>query len=296
MGFPNFKIIDADGFKGGIWCLWSDKFSHVEVRESTNQFIYIHFTGVRGQVWEMTFVYGSPNIVLRRSLWRDLMSLSRSVHVPWCLGGDFNATLASDERCSWRSTRGSDREFCSFVDDAGLHDLGFVGPPFTWKRTGVESRNGSSLGYNFLARDLSDARRNILIGRLNGITRTESRFGLSMELEELQRSLWQQLEEVLTQESLIWAQKSRSEWVVDGDRNTRYFHARANGRRKRNYIGALKGSDEVWVYELDLIKEMMVSDLSTVFKEEQSRRSPLCYTVSFPDIDPADMNRQAQFG
>ncbi|KAI9124130.1 hypothetical protein K1719_005430 [Acacia pycnantha] len=51
-------------------------------------------------------------------------------------GGDFNATLASDERCSWRSTRGSDREFCSFVDDAGLHDLGFVGPPFTWKRIG----------------------------------------------------------------------------------------------------------------------------------------------------------------
>ncbi|KAI9072621.1 hypothetical protein K1719_045417 [Acacia pycnantha] len=136
MGFTNFKIIDADGFKGGIWCLWSDKFSHVEVRESTNQFVHIRFTGHLGQAWEMMFVYGSPNIVLRRTLWRDLMSLRRSVHVPWCLGGDFNATLASDERCSWRSTRGSDREFYSFVDDADLHDLGFVGPPFTWKRTG----------------------------------------------------------------------------------------------------------------------------------------------------------------
>ncbi|KAI9120457.1 hypothetical protein K1719_007490 [Acacia pycnantha] len=104
MGFPNFKIIDADGFKGGIWCLWSDKFRHVEVRGSTNQFMHIRFTGQLGQVWEMTFVYGSPNIVLRRTLWRDLMNLRRAVHVPWCLGGDFNATLASEERCSWRST------------------------------------------------------------------------------------------------------------------------------------------------------------------------------------------------
>ncbi|KAI9111950.1 hypothetical protein K1719_017640 [Acacia pycnantha] len=61
-------------------------------------------------------------------------------------GGDFNATLASEERCSWRSTRGSDREFCSFVNDADLHDLGFVGPPFTWKRIGVESRLDRVLG------------------------------------------------------------------------------------------------------------------------------------------------------
>ncbi|KAI9082389.1 hypothetical protein K1719_035812 [Acacia pycnantha] len=42
--------------------------------------------------------------------------------------------------------RGSDREFCGFVNDADLHDLGFVGPPFTWKRTGVESRLDRVLG------------------------------------------------------------------------------------------------------------------------------------------------------
>ena len=70
----------------------------------------------------------------------------------------------------------------------------------------------------------TNARKRKLLSRLNGITRTEPRFGLNSKLEELQRSLWQEMEAVLIQESLIWAQKSRSEWMVDGYRNTRYFH------------------------------------------------------------------------
>ncbi|KAK4281973.1 hypothetical protein QN277_013410 [Acacia crassicarpa] len=96
MGFPHFKIVDADGFKGGIWCLWSDRYRHVEVLESTNQYVHVQFTSQRLQVWEMSFVYGSPHIVLRRSLWRDLLRLALSIQAPWCVGGDFNATLAND--------------------------------------------------------------------------------------------------------------------------------------------------------------------------------------------------------
>ncbi|KAK4254233.1 hypothetical protein QN277_009640 [Acacia crassicarpa] len=146
LGFPYFKIVDADGYKGGIWCLWSEKFRRVEVLETTNQYVHVRYTSQLMQVWEMTFVYGSPNIVLRRALWHDLLNLRPSVHIPWCLGGDFNAMLATDERCSWKDTRGSNREFCRFVEDTVLDDLGFVGPPFTWKRTGMECRLDRVLG------------------------------------------------------------------------------------------------------------------------------------------------------
>ncbi|KAI9116654.1 hypothetical protein K1719_012312 [Acacia pycnantha] len=312
----------------------------------------------------MTLVYGSLNIVQRRELWQDLKQISRSTNVPWCVGGDMNATLSTDERYSWRSSRGPDRDFCRFVEEVALNDLGFIGPPFTWRRTGVASRLDQVLGssswleifpnaavkhlnwyksdhrplllqldgfrwkqrgerpFRFLAawvlnerfspfvseswrNDLAwgvnvdqfttacekwngqvfghtTARKRQLLRRLNGITRTEERFGLTRELEDLQKSLWQQLDEVLVQESLIWAQKARSEWLVDGDRNTRFFHSRANGRRKRNFIGALKGEDEAWVYDCDRIKEMVVSHFSTVFREEQARRPTLCCSVSFP--------------
>ncbi|KAI9113036.1 hypothetical protein K1719_015968 [Acacia pycnantha] len=149
MGFSNVKIVDADGFKGGIWCLWSDKFRQVDVLSSTNQFVHVRITNHLLQTWEMTLVYGSPNIVKRRViLWRDLMQLSLFVHVPWCLGGDINAILATDKRSSWGSSRCPDREFCKFVEDVALNDLGFIGPPFTWKRTGVASRLDRVLGSN----------------------------------------------------------------------------------------------------------------------------------------------------
>ncbi|KAK4270478.1 hypothetical protein QN277_023510 [Acacia crassicarpa] len=376
LGFPNYKIVDASGFRGGIWCLWSEKFLQVEVLECSNQYIHVRITNHVLQVWEMTFVYGSPNISQRRALWRELKQLNPSVRGPWCLGGDFNATLESNERHSQAANRGPDKEFCKFVEDAALNDLGFIGPPFTWQRTGVETRLDRVLGtttwqeafpnavvkhlnwyksdhrplllqvdgglpklqvnrpFRFLAawvlderfspfvsenwqKDLpwtenilqftaacskwngqvfgfTNARKRKLLRRLNGITRTEARFGLTLKLEELQRSLWKELDEVLVQESLIWAQKSRSQWTVDGDRNTRYFHSRANGRRKRNFIGALKGNDDVWIYDGDQIKNMTVSFFSSLFREEQERRPLLSCTVTYPGIDPEELNSLAR--
>ncbi|KAI9107235.1 hypothetical protein K1719_021844 [Acacia pycnantha] len=113
--------------------------------------------------------------------------------------------------------RGSDREFCSFVNDADLHDLGFlegcammtrVDAPFRFLAawvlderfssfvSGTECRLG--LGerilinlpwprkqWNMQVFGHTNNRKRQLLARLNGITRTESRFGLSMELEEL---------------------------------------------------------------------------------------------------------------
>ncbi|KAK8302677.1 hypothetical protein V6Z11_D04G102000 [Gossypium hirsutum] len=33
-----------------------------------------------------------------------------------------------------------------------------------------------------------------------------------------------------------WAQRDRIQWLKEGDRNTRYFHVRATGRKKKNSI------------------------------------------------------------
>ncbi|KAI9081744.1 hypothetical protein K1719_036292 [Acacia pycnantha] len=208
LGFPNFTIIDAVGFKGGIWCLWSDKFREVEVVRSSNQYVHVRTTNHFRQLWEMTLVYGSPNIVQRRELWQDLKQISRSTNVPWCVGGDMSTTLSTDERYSWRSSRGPDRDLCRFVEEVALNDLGFIGPPFTWRRTGVATgwvQVEAAWGETIQVFGHTTARKRQLLRRLNGITRTDERFGLTRELEDLQKSLWQQLDEVLVQESLIWA-------------------------------------------------------------------------------------------
>ncbi|XP_042950313.1 uncharacterized protein LOC122282426 [Carya illinoinensis] len=56
--------------------------------------------------------------------------------------------------------------------------------------------------------------------------------GLSQAINKVQ--LWLEREEVM------WRQRSRIQWLKEGDQNTRFFHSSASMRRKRNTIQGLK--------------------------------------------------------
>ncbi|KAG8485709.1 hypothetical protein CXB51_019034 [Gossypium anomalum] len=47
-------------------------------------------------------------------------------------------------------------------------------------------------------------------------------------------------------EEKYWALRARSQWLKEGDRNTRYFHIRASGSRKKNSIERLKDEHGEW--------------------------------------------------
>ncbi|KAK8356484.1 hypothetical protein V6Z12_A05G356700 [Gossypium hirsutum] len=55
------------------------------------------------------------------------------------------------------------------------------------------------------------------------------------------------LDFLYAREESYWAQRSRSKWLREGDRNTRYFHSKATGRLKKNFIEKLKDMDGNWV-------------------------------------------------
>ena len=58
-------------------------------------------------------------------------------------------------------------------------------------------------------------------------------------------------------EELMWRQWSRLEWLSAGDKNTRFFHMRANMRRKKNMIKALASSLGVSVTDPAELKKMV---------------------------------------
>ena len=50
-----------------------------------------------------------------------------------------------------------------------------------------------------------------------------------------------------SREECMWKQRARNTWLKEGDRNTAYFHCRANQRNKRNLILGLEDDNGVWV-------------------------------------------------
>ncbi|KAK1678465.1 hypothetical protein QYE76_039313 [Lolium multiflorum] len=64
--------------------------------------------------------------------------------------------------------------------------------------------------------------------------------GLDEEGWALRYHLEDQLIQIFSDEEEYWRQRGRLRWTLQGDANTKYFHAVANGRRRRCHISSLK--------------------------------------------------------
>ncbi|KAE8714290.1 hypothetical protein F3Y22_tig00110198pilonHSYRG00127 [Hibiscus syriacus] len=80
----------------------------------------------------------------------------------------------------------------------------------------------------------------------------------SDRLLELDRQLKRELDEVLRYGESLWFQESRSKWIVQGDKNTKIFHASTMQRRRTNTITSLKTQDGIWCTDQQKLKDMAV--------------------------------------
>ncbi|XP_061339467.1 uncharacterized protein LOC133286127 [Gastrolobium bilobum] len=66
-------------------------------------------------------------------------------------------------------------------------------------------------------------------------------------LQDIKDQLQNLLNETLDQEELMWFQKSRHNWIVDGDKNIRFYHLKTVIRISQNRITRLRGSMNMWI-------------------------------------------------
>lgn len=57
-----------------------------------------------------------------------------------------------------------------------------------------------------------------------------------------------------------WKQRSRCNWIVEGDRNTRFFHAFASGRLRRNLVSQIEYEGQIVIDE-NLIREIFTTSM-----------------------------------
>ncbi|XP_077234220.1 uncharacterized protein LOC143876406 [Tasmannia lanceolata] len=89
-------------------------------------------------------------------------------------------------------------------------------------------------------KEIALGRKRVLEDRLLEIHSLADRGSATAEDFEQQGRLIQEHKELLRLEEISWRQKSRVKWLMEGDKNTAFFHAIASARRRRNRIESLE--------------------------------------------------------
>jgi hypothetical protein len=100
-----------------------------------------------------------------------------------------------------------------------------------------------------------------------------------------------QMNEVLYREEMMWLQRSRIEWLKEGDRNTKFFHHRAVWRARKNKIAKLRDEAGVIQTTPTEMQRMAVSYFESLYTRDPSINCDDLVSLT-PEHISADMNLQ----
>ncbi|KAK8693525.1 hypothetical protein V6N13_071105 [Hibiscus sabdariffa] len=125
------------------------------------------------------------------------------------------------------------------------------------------------------------SKKRMIMARLRGAQKAlctkASRFLMKLESE-----LLLELEKLLDQEELLWRQKSRTDWILLGDRNTRYFHRRVVCRKQRNRTSSLQLLNGEWCSDNDTLRTEAVKYYESLFAADEEPIGDFPYKGMFP--------------
>ncbi|XP_042988614.1 uncharacterized protein LOC122316144 [Carya illinoinensis] len=87
-------------------------------------------------------------------------------------------------------------------------------------------------------------------------------------VEEI-RKITTELHSLLENEDLWWKQRAKTDWYKHGDRNTKYFNACANQRRKRNFIKEVEDESNNMACGYIQVEEIFRKYFGNVFQSTQ---------------------------
>lgn len=99
------------------------------------------------------------------------------------------------------------------------------------------------------------------------------------------------MNEVLYREEMLWLQRSRIEWLKEGDRNTKFFHHRAVWRARKNKISKLRDENGVEQTVPTEMQRMAVSYFKSLYTRDPSLNGEAITNLTPAQITDA-MNEQ----
>lgn len=78
----------------------------------------------------------------------------------------------------------------------------------------------------------------------------------------------QRIIELRFREEVMWRQRAHVQWMLEGDRNTRFFQQKASNRRKKNRVDRLVRADETICEDLATVEHMTVEYYEHLYASE----------------------------
>nr|XP_023884545.1 uncharacterized protein LOC111996780 [Quercus suber] len=124
------------------------------------------------------------------------------------------------------------------------------------ERCGIELKKWSLKNFGSVRRELELKKKEIVQAE-----REAMRSGQNFRVRELMF----ELNKLMDKEARMWLQRSKVQWAKYGDRNSRYFHARATQRFRKNSISNLKKADGMWCSSQDEVADTIVAYFQDLF-------------------------------
>lgn len=90
------------------------------------------------------------------------------------------------------------------------------------------------------------------------------------------------LENLLLEEEIYWRQRAKDHWLMNGDKNTRWFHNKASYRKKKNHIVGMEDRSGQWVSEFRQVEDTISEYFSSLFSS--SNPDPMLIQESLRDV------------
>ncbi|XP_015942422.1 uncharacterized protein LOC107467759 [Arachis duranensis] len=127
-----------------------------------------------------------------------------------------------------------------------------------------------------------------IIRRFQGITNTLDQ-GNNNFLEKLRGQIWKEYQDILTQEEILYYQKSRSKWLEFGNRNTKFFHGSTMIRRRKNKINLLHNDMDNPISDPNILESMTLNFFADFYKDN-NLDFPFVLRGEFPILCDEDIS------
>nr|XP_009619005.1 uncharacterized protein LOC104111103 [Nicotiana tomentosiformis] len=113
---------------GQIWCFWNSQCDPIVIAEDDQQITLNIKDKMQDKGLYVTAVYAKCTNMERKYLWINIEDINLLIDGPWCIGGDFNTIVDSEEKLGGKPHRAYKTfNFTTTMEACGFSDIGFTG-------------------------------------------------------------------------------------------------------------------------------------------------------------------------